>query len=176
MLRRVVIPAADYVQVSLVLINAQTGRMQTRRGSFILLLFGMLGLALTFWRDGTIPLGFALFFGFLSLLGGATLLFDQFLPRRLATTHTQSIAPTMLPTDYTFAADALSSHNELHSSTLAWTAVQRADVVGHWLLLYLTNKTFLWLDLRQLAPPATAADLYALLAQHHIPVRELPLA
>jgi len=76
------------------------------------------------------------------------------------------------PIDYEFAADGLRSQSAAGSYQAPWPTLRRAVRVGDWLLLYPTVAACYYLDLRQLAEPATAAQVLAILREHGIAVEE----
>ena len=76
------------------------------------------------------------------------------------------------PVDYELAADGLRSHTAAGSYLAPWLALRRALRVGDWLLLYPTAAACYYLDLRQLAAPATAAQVVETLRRQGVAVTE----
>ena len=68
------------------------------------------------------------------------------------------------PARFELRAEGLSGQGRLSTIETQWAGIMQARVVGHWLLLYVTEATYHCLDLRRLQAPATEADVRALLA------------
>lgn len=67
------------------------------------------------------------------------------------------------PARFELSEAGLRGQGRLSRTETQWAGIVQAQVVGHWLLLYITEATYHCLDLRRLQPPATEADVRALL-------------
>ena len=78
------------------------------------------------------------------------------------------------PTDFTLTDSEIIGRSEVGQFSGHWRLIRRAVWVGSdWFLLYPTEAACYYLDLRRLQPPATPADVAALLERHQIPQQRL---
>ena len=171
---RVVVPAADYAYVNSRLISAFPTTKSLRRWAVILAVIGVIAIPLNIWEHAPNSYNNALIFSVLLTICLTYLFFgNALIRRRFLHNYAKEQIPARYSTDYTFTTDGLSGHNELGDFTVKWAGIQRADLLGHWLLLYPTSRSCYWVDLNLLEPPASAADLQSLLATHRIAVQTL---
>ncbi|RYE90439.1 MAG: hypothetical protein EOO37_02965 [Cytophagaceae bacterium] len=170
----VVVPAADYAHVNIKLISSLPATKSLRRWAGILSAVGVIAIPLNVWQRGPDTYSNVLTFSILLVICFTYLFFGNALIRRyLLRSYAKEHTPARYPTDYTFTAESISGHNELSNFTVKWAGIQRADLLGHWLLLYPTSRSCYWVDLNLLEPTTAAADLQSLLVTHRIPVQTL---
>ncbi|OWP63226.1 hypothetical protein CDA63_10250 [Hymenobacter amundsenii] len=159
--------ADEYVAVNLRLWRARpaTRRNYALLGVAVLLLSLSIGLDL--WQNSRpertstfIFLGVAVLYG----LSRAALMRWQ-----LRRGYTRN-AGLQQPLDFRLTNSEIIGRSPQGQFSSKWPQLKRAVWVGtDWLLLYPTETACYYLDLRQLQPPATPADVARLLAQHAVP-------
>lgn len=74
------------------------------------------------------------------------------------------------PAHFELSAAGVRGRGRLSEFETQWGGILQARISGPWLLLYITEATYHCLDLRRLQPPATEADVRALLAAQGVRV------
>ncbi|MBT9394336.1 hypothetical protein KLP40_14290 [Hymenobacter sp. NST-14] len=159
--------ADDYVAVNFRLWQA---RPRTRFNHWLLAAAGLLlgvSVGLEVWEFGRPQTISTLVFLAVAVLYG---LFRFALARyQLRRGYARQTA-VQQPTDFTLTATEIIGRNALGQFSGPWKRIRRAVWAGpDWLLLYPSETACYYLDLRRLRPPATPADLAALLEHHRIP-------
>ena len=75
-------------------------------------------------------------------------------------------------TRFELSPEGLRGQGQLSSMQNRWASFTQARLLGSWLLLYVSEASYYYLDLRRLLPPATPADVLALLRAQGVAVRE----
>ncbi|MCC2548144.1 YcxB family protein [Hymenobacter sp. BT175] len=77
------------------------------------------------------------------------------------------------PTSFTVEPAGITVHESGGARFFRWTDFYRVEPVQHWLLLYTSVEHCYYLNLDLVQPPATRADLLALLPGLPVPARQL---
>lgn len=156
----------DYVAVNFRLwqVQAATRGIRWRLGLLILLL--SLSIGLDFLQNGRLD------YVFVVIILGVLVVCVVFLPLLTRYQLRRGYARNPLPIpgmSYLLTDAEVMQQSPLGDFSVPWPKIQRAVWVGtDWLLLYPNEVGSYYLDMRCLQPPATAADVAALLTRHGI--------